>query len=183
MLAIFMTLANDEEKALAERLYMTYKNRMYGIAYSILHSREDAEDAVMEAVCKIVGNISRFSGASQSKTESLIVIITRNTAINLYRYNRRRAMTPLDKQHENIPCTDPTPAEMFGQAEDYEALLAAIRSLEPTYRDVLLMKYLYGFDNAAISSMTGVSETTVRVRLMRARAKLAETLGGEADGK
>ena len=50
VLPIFMTIENDEERSLAENLYLTYKNRMYGIAYAILHNREEAEDAVMDAV-------------------------------------------------------------------------------------------------------------------------------------
>ncbi len=184
MLAIFMTIENDGERRLAEELYLSYRGRMYGIAYSVLHNREDAEDAVMDAVYNIVNNISRFASLPRNKTESLIVIIVRNAAINRYNRNRRRGVLPLDEEHENIPDSDPTPAEMFGEAEDYEALLARIRSLEPIYRDVLLLKYLDGCDNAAIAALTGVTETTVRVRLMRARAQLARLLdGGADDGK
>lgn len=184
MLAIFMTIENDGERRLAEELYLSYRGRMYGIAYSVLHNREDAEDAVMDAVYNIVNNISRFVSLPRNKTESLIVIIVRNAAINRYNRNRRRGVLPLDEEHENIPDSDPTSAEMFGEAEDYEALLARIRSLEPIYRDVLLLKYLDGCDNAAIAALTGVTETTVRVRLMRARAQLARLLdGGADDGK
>ena len=60
MLAIFMTIENDGERRLAEELYLSYRGRMYGIAYSVLHNREDAEDTVMDAVYSIVNNISRF---------------------------------------------------------------------------------------------------------------------------
>lgn len=184
MLSIFMTIADDGERRLAEELYLAYRGKMYGIAYSILRNREDAEDAVMDSVYKIVNNIARFSGATRNETESLIVIITRNTAINRYNSNRRRSVLPLDADRADIPDSDPTPAEMFGDNEDYEALVAKIRSLEPIYRDVLVLKYLRGCDNATVASLTGVAETTVRVRLMRARAQLAAKLsGGETNGK
>ena len=140
VLPIFMTIENDEERSLAENLYLTYKSRMYGIAYAILHNREDAEDAVMDAVFSIVKNISLFSSIPRNKTESLIVVIIRNAAIN-------------------------------------------IRSLDPIYRDILLLKYLYEYDNGTIAAMTGIAEATVRVRLMRAKEKLSELLrGGESDG-
>ena len=83
----------------------------------------------------------------------------------------------------DIPDSDPTPEEMFGQEEDYEELLRAIRSLDPIYRDILLLKYLYEYDNGTIAAMTGIAEATVRVRLMRAKEKLSELLrGGESDG-
>ena len=174
VLPIFMTIENDEERALAENLYLTYKSRMYSIAYAILHNREDAEDAVMDAVFSIVKNISLFSSIPRNKTESLIVVIIRNAAINRYNYNKRRSTLPLEGAAIDIPDSDPTPEEMFGQKEDYEELLRAIRSLDPIYRD----------DNGTIAAMTGIAEATVRVRLMRAKEKLSELLrGGESDGE
>lgn len=183
VLPIFMTIENDEERALAENLYLTYKSRMYGIAYAILHNREDAEDAVMDAVFSIVKNISLFSSIPRNKTESLIVVISRNAAINRYNYNKRRSTSSLDETANYIPDNDPTPEEMFGQKEDYEKLLQVIRTLDPIYRDILLLKYLYEYDNCTIAAMTGVAEATVRVRLMRAKEKLSELLrGGESDG-
>lgn len=177
-LPIFMTIENDEERSLAENLYLTYKSRMYGIAYAILHDREDAEDAVMDAVFSIVKNISLFSQASRNKTGSLIVVIIRNAAINRYNYNKRRSTSSLDEAENDIPYSDPTPEEMFGRKEDYEELLRVIRTLDPIYRDILLLKYLYEYDNRAIAAMTGVAEATVRVRLMRAKEKLSVLLGG-----
>lgn len=179
MFPIFMTMENGEERALAEDLYLTYRSRMYGIAYAILHHREDAEDAVMDAVFSIVKNISLFSSVPRNKTESLIVVIVRNAAINRYNYNRRRRTSSLDAEAaKELPDRDPTPEELFGQQADYEALLRVIRSLDPIYRDVLLLKYLYGYDNGTVAAVTGVAEATVRVRLMRAKEKLSALLGG-----
>ena len=183
VLPIFMTIENDEERSLAETLYLTYKNRMYGIAYAILRNREEAEDAVMDAVISIAKNISRFSSIPRNKTESLIVVIIRNAAINRYRYHKRRSTLPLEEAAIGIPDSDPTPEEMFGQKANYEELLRAIRILDPIYRDILLLKYLYEYDNGTIAALTGVAEATVRVRLMRAKEKLSELLrGGESDG-
>jgi len=178
MLPIFMTIENADQRLLAERLYLAYKNRMYNLAFSVLHNREDAEDAVMDSVYKIVKNISLFSDADRNKTESLIVIIVRNTAINRYRYNKRRHHPSLDEFCESLPDDSPTLPELTIQEEEYDALLAKIRTLEPNYRDVLLMKYLYEYENDTIAALTGVTEGTVRVRLMRARNALKKILDG-----
>lgn len=178
MLPIFLTIENQEERFLAEELYNTYKSRMYNIAFSILHNREDAEDAVMDAVCKIVKNISMFKGIERNKTESLIVIIIRNTAINRYHYNRHRIHSDIDEMADFIPDGSLKPDEIIIEEECYGNLLNKIRSLEPIYRDVILLKYLYNYDNGKISSLTGVAEATVRVRLMRARKMLTDILSG-----
>ena len=73
--------------------------------------------------------------------------------------------------------------EYFLSAEAYGELLAKIRALEPIYRDVILMKYLYGYANLEISAMLGISESTVRVRLMRGKKLLKNKIsGGAGDG-
>ena len=51
MLPIFLAIENDSERELAEQLFLTYKSKMYNIAYSILHNNEDAEDSVMDGCC------------------------------------------------------------------------------------------------------------------------------------
>ena len=48
MLPIFLTIESEEERNLAENLYLTYKSKMYRIAYAVLHNKEDAEDIVMD---------------------------------------------------------------------------------------------------------------------------------------
>lgn len=180
MLPIFLTIQNDNERLLAERLYLTYKNKMYNIAFSILHNKEDAEDAVMDSVYKIVKNISIFTDIDRNKTESLIVIIIRNTAINRYHYNQHRLHTSIDELDDFIPDESPSPIDIIVEQETYNELLTKIRSLEAIYRDVLLLKYLYDYDNRTIASLTGAAEATVRVRLMRAKKLLEDLLKGGA---
>ena len=182
MLPIFLAIENDSERELAEQLFLTYKSKMYNIAYSILHNNEDAEDSIMDAIYKIANNISMFVGIDRNKTESLIVIIIRNTAINRYHYNQHRVHTPIEELDNVLYDETPSPMDLVIEAEQYEELLNKIRSLEPIYRDVILLKYLYDYDNGTIASLTGVAEATVRVRLMRARQLLDELLkGGKAD--
>ena len=47
MLPIFLTIENDEERSLAEDLYLAYKSKMYRIAYAVLHNKEDAISHLM----------------------------------------------------------------------------------------------------------------------------------------
>lgn len=182
MLPIFLAIENDSERELAEQLFLTYKSKMYNIAYSILHNNEDAEDSVMDAIYKIANNISMFCGIDRNKTESLIVIIIRNTAINRYHYNQHRVHTSIDELDNVLYDETPSPMDLVIEADQYNELLNKIRSLDTIYRDVILLKYLYDYDNGAIASLTGVAEATVRVRLMRARQLLNNLLkGGKAD--
>ena len=50
MLYIYLSSLNtDEEKNYFEEIYLNYRQKMYGIAYSILHNAQDSEDAVHQA--------------------------------------------------------------------------------------------------------------------------------------
>lgn len=180
MLAIFGVLEDKAERRLAEAIYRKHKRAMYGVAYSILKNSADAEDAVMDAVCKIINNISKFDSEASEKTRSLVMIIVRNTALNKYNYDKKHVAVSIDEDEESALYTDETPEEFFCNAESYEELLTEIRALEPIYRDVILLKYLYEYGNFEISAMLGISEATVRVRLMRAKRLLKNKLSGGA---
>ena len=76
-------------------------------------NKEDAEDVVMDSVCKIVKHISKFLGADRNKTESLIVLIVRNTAINRYHYNQHRQHIPMEEYSNMIPDDSGSPSEIL----------------------------------------------------------------------
>ena len=183
MIAIFNLLEDKAERNLAEAIYKKHKKAMYGVAYSILKNSADAEDAVMDAVYKIINNISKFDSEASEKTRSLVMIIVRNVALNKYNYNKSHGAVSFDEEAESELYREESPEEYFLSAEAYGELLAKIRALEPIYRDVILMKYLYGYANLEISAMLGVSEATVRVRLMRGKKLLKNKIsGGAGDG-
>ena len=178
MLAIFNLLEDKAERNLAEAIYKKHKKAMYGVAYSILKNSADAEDSVMDAVYKIINNISKFDSEASEKTRSLVMIIVRNVALNKYNYNKSHIAVSFDEEAESELYREESPEEYFLSAEAYGELLAKIRALEPIYRDVILMKYLYGYENIEISAMLGISEATVRVRLMRGKKLLKNKISG-----
>lgn len=169
---MFTVIEDHKETRLAEELFLTYKEKMYRIAVSILKNPPDAEDAVMDAALSMVKNISLFSPLEREERESLIVIIVRNAAINRYRKNSRDTTVLLDESHENVPDNEPTPEELFIMGESFDTLLDIILSLDPIYRDIMVMKFLYEHDNETIAKILGIAESTVRVRLWRAKSLL-----------
>ena len=131
LLSIFLTIENEEERNLAEKLYLTYKSKMYGIAYSILHNKEDAEDTVMDSVYKIVNNISKFTDADRNRTESLIVIIVRNTATIPLPNDTTELSIPL---HNSSLFTDT--ATQIKRDGEYAYITTVIRGIDETqFRD------------------------------------------------
>lgn len=158
------------EERPAARVWLLAKDAMLREALRILRNEADAEDAVGDAMERIVKNEAKFSSLSRNETVSLAVIYVRNTAINLYNANRRRPL-PLEELPEDVDFSGSPEEETI--AKDAETrLLALLEAMPPAYRDPLLLKVKYDMDIGEIAAVLGIRNGTVRTRLSRARSWL-----------
>ena len=88
-------LDTPEEKVRFEQIYLKYRGLMYRVADSILHNRQDAEDAVHNAFLKIIKKFSRFQNTPAQDLAPQIVVIARNEGISLLR--KRKGDAPLEE--------------------------------------------------------------------------------------
>ncbi|MGN1346508.1 MAG: RNA polymerase sigma factor [Eubacteriales bacterium] len=147
---------------------------MYRAAYEVLRNRADAEDAVMDAMCRIVQNGDKFAGRPTSDMRALAVIYARNTAIDIYNRNSHRPY-PVEELPEEADFS--LSPELIVTGEDSaELLLRLIGQMPPSYRDVLLLRVRYEMENREIAETLGVTEGTVRTRLSRARSWMKKKL-------
>ena len=168
-----------EKKRPAELVWECAQGLMYRTAYGILNNRADAEDAVMDAMTKIVKYERKFSGLECNNMRAMAVIYTRNTAIDIY---NRNAKTPYPVD-EIRPETDDivSPEEEVVGTDAAARLLYTIEKMPPSYRDVLLLAGKYGMGISEIAEILHLENGTVRTRLSRARAILKETIKNEGD--
>jgi DNA-directed RNA polymerase specialized sigma24 family protein len=93
-LSMFIYLAmidSPEEKLKFEIIYERYKGLMFYTANSVLGDTRDSEDIVHDAFLKIIEIIDEIDDPKSPQTRYLIVTITENKAIDLYR--KRKAKT------------------------------------------------------------------------------------------
>ena len=130
MLGFYLSLIDsDDDKNKFEQLYLTYRQDMYKIAYSILKNNADAEDAVHQAFLSIANNFEKILEIPRQEIKAYIVIIIRNTAINLYNENKRNAEHTVEL-NENDVSVDVNFLEQY----EYELLINAIKELPQMYR-------------------------------------------------
>ena len=151
---------------LLEELYREHRQRLYTVAYAILHQPEEAEDAVHDTFVRLAENRHRLHIRSGEEGRALLTAIARNAAIDRLRH-RERANLPM-------PTFCPDVEDRPSAVAEADALLAAVRALPPLYRDVLLLAGVYGYAPREIATLLGISEATVRQRLSRARKQLKE---------
>lgn len=135
---MFLYLAmidSDADKSKFEILYSEYKNLMYYTANRILRNSRDAEDVVHQAFLKVIEILDAISSPRCHKTRALLVTITEHKAIDLYREKQRRNVLPLAEEYIGA-----APAAEIERLVERDTLAAAIASLPPRYRSVLLLR-------------------------------------------
>lgn len=97
MLGFYLSLIDepDDKEKFAE-IFRSYGNMMFSKAMSVLHNTALAEEAVQESFLKIAKNISKISDPNCSKTAAFIVIIVRNTALDMLKSEHINDTEPLD---------------------------------------------------------------------------------------
>lgn len=74
--------ANFQNNMLS-KLYDIYENKMYSIAYSILNNVEQSEDAVQDALLKLVPHLSTIENIESLKTKRLVTYTIKNVSIDI----------------------------------------------------------------------------------------------------
>ena len=164
MLAYMSLIDSPNDRVNFELVYQTYRNLMFFIAYKILNNPQDAEDAVHTAFIKIAENMSKIEVAVCPKTKVFVVTIVENTAIDLYRKKKRS---------ENIDFLENFPESTI-DLEHRTVLAQCMAKLPTRYREIILLKYSYGFSNKELAKLMGITESNAIKLQQRAKQKFRE---------
>ncbi len=175
MLPMYLAvISDDDDKRYFEELYLKYRQDMYRIAYSILHNKEDSEDAVHQAFLQISENFDRIRSIPCQEMKPYFVIIIRNASYNIYNKNKKRA----DFDTESETSGSLIELDYFEKC-DYEKLVKKISQLPQKYKDILFLRYVEEFSVKEIARMLDITENTVWKRTERAKIMLKELLEKE----
>ena len=164
MLIYIQMINGPEEKDKFERLYLKYRDLMFYIANKILQNQQDAEDAVHAAFLSIAENMEKVFTPDCPKTKGYIVTITENKAIDLYRKKKR---------HPKVLLLEET-AGLEVSYEGSHTIARCFSILPARDRDILMLKYRYGYTAREIAKMLNISEANANKRIQRAKDKLEQ---------
>ncbi len=153
-----------------------YGKRLYGLCLSLCANTFEADDLYQDTWLKVLKNFSQFD--SSKEFEPWLTQICVNTYRNALRRIKRSPFLNFQTNEEKDACLSAVPAT---EIEDYSELHAAIQKLPEKLRMCVILFYFEGMDIAATASALGIPEGTVKSRLSKARQKLKEVLGSEAD--
>jgi len=149
---------------LLESLYKDHQTAMYHKAYNVLRDHGLAEDAVHEAFLRISKHLVRFDAIQKEELRYVCLAVVKNTALNLLR-----------KRGDSLPLTDNISA-VFVDSSTKLDLTAAIKSLDESYQQIVMLRLWYGFDTYETARLLGLTQSQVFNRLSRAKKILREVL-------
>jgi len=141
-------------------------------AISLCRHRDQADDLVQETLLRGCSNISSFLPGS--KLSAWLITILRNLFYSEYR-KRRRNFETVDDHVETLT----EQGTQFAKIEHLE-LPAALATLRAEEREALVLIGASGFSYIEVASICGCAVGTVKSRVHRARARLAELLSIES---
>jgi len=156
--------------------------RFRRIAARWLDNRDDAEDAIQDAMLSAFTHITQFDGRAKMSTWLTTIVI--NAVRMQMRRRHRGRMLPLDHSpregqqaiSEQLVDPRPTPEKTLERFELYGLAIKLTRSLAPSQRAALHLRHQNDFSIRKTAKKLGVPENTVKAQLARGRAKLRERL-------
>lgn len=172
-------LSGSKEKY--ELLVLEHQKNVYNLALRMTGTPEDALDISQEVFIKAYNSLSSFRG--DSLFSSWLYRLTYNMCIDLSRKTKKKNTASLyitdDDGEEtllSIPDTTHLPETELELKELRQEIGKAVCALKTEYRNVFIMREYHGMSYEDIANDLGISEGTVKSRLSRARAKIANYL-------
>ena len=159
-----------EQKAQFE-LYKLYAKSMYNVAYRILNNSTEAEDVIQESFLKAFQKLGSFSGGVSFGAWLKKIVV--NASLDELRKKKL-----IFEDIDNVKHRDFEQADIDNRAQVYEVkkVRDTIMCLPDGYRVVLSLYLLEGYDHDEISEILGITASTSRSQLARAKKKLIQEL-------
>jgi RNA polymerase sigma-70 factor (ECF subfamily) len=143
---------------------------MFAIAYGILQNREEAEDAVQDALVKAWKSLWRVR--DPEKFPAWLCMIARYRARDVFR--RRKIVPTLDLEGHALSCPTISASDESNSLD--VQLHSALATLPELHRSALMLRYFEELDYTSIEKLLGLTNGALRGILGRALASMRKQL-------
>ncbi|WP_030676871.1 RNA polymerase sigma factor SigM [Streptomyces sp. NRRL B-1347] len=186
----------DGDKDAFGELVRRHRDRLWAVALRTLGDREEAADAVQDALVSAYRAAHTFRG--QSAVTTWLHRITVNACLDRARKAASRKTSPVDDAERLDQLLEPheSAAAPVERGDLHRELLRALNTLPPDQRAALVLVDMQGYPVAEAARVLDVPTGTVKSRCARGRARLLPLLthlrteppgesgpGGPGDGK
>lgn len=169
-----------EDTAIAG-LVEQYAGALYRVAFSVLRNAADAEDAVQEAFLRVLRHRDQLDEVRDHRV--WLIRIVWNIVLDRKRRAKTRPETDdVAELARVLPSNGLSAEQVAAAAQHHATVFACVEQLPVKEREVLMLSAFDELTSVEISSVLGITESSVRSRLFRARNLMAGMLN-HARGK
>ncbi|HTT71645.1 MAG TPA: sigma-70 family RNA polymerase sigma factor [Anaeromyxobacteraceae bacterium] len=174
-----LSAARSGDRAALEELLTRHQRSVFRFGMKMCGEEEDAKDVLQETLIAAARSIREFRGASSLST--WLYTIARSFCVKRHRTSKfaPSEVESLDAHAaaaRQVPDTRRGPEEAAAGEQLRLALKRAIASLEPAYREVLVLRDVEGLPAAEVGEILGLSVEAVKSRLHRARVSVRQEI-------
>jgi len=168
------------KEVLFDQMFTEMRSRFLALAYSILRSPEDAEDAVQEAFLSGYRCLPGFEGRSALTTWFTRIVMNASLLILRKRKTSRLQFTldnPTESEEswaQSIPDPSPNPESLYARRESHRVVDDLLHEVSPRLREAFLLRHDDEHSMAEAARAAGVTRTNFKARLFRARQHLSQ---------
>lgn len=167
-----------------ESLVREHSRLVYRIAYAVLRSHHDAEDATQETFLRVMRYSHKLASVENQKT--WLARIAWRVAVDRSQQRGRRREIAIDDPEQTVgeTASSELPAhEIMHGSQVGDLLERLIAALPQKLRQPLLLSTLEEMAPREVAATLGINEAAVRSRMFRARQILREKLAGQMTRK
>ncbi|OFS19882.1 MULTISPECIES: RNA polymerase sigma factor SigE [Corynebacterium] len=158
-------------------LVAEHADSVYRLAYRLSGNQHDAEDLTQETFMRVFRSLHNYQPGT---FEGWLHRITTNLFLDMVRHRAKIRMEALPEDYDRVPGNDMTPEQAYTVANLDPALQAALDSLSPEFRVVVVLCDVVGMSYDEIAETLGVKMGTVRSRIHRGRSQLRAAIESAA---
>jgi RNA polymerase sigma-70 factor (ECF subfamily) len=163
------------EEATLEALVSQYASALYRVAYSVLRYAADAEDAVQETFLRVLRHRDTLDEVRDQRV--WLIRIVWNIVLDRKRRAKTRPETDdVDELARVLPSAGLSAEQFAAAAQHHAHVLSCVDKLPTKERQVLMLSAFEELSSVEIAGVLGITESSVRSRLFRARNLMAEML-------
>jgi RNA polymerase sigma factor (sigma-70 family) len=182
VLLVKKVLDSADRKAYAE-LMKSYADQVYAVMFTMTGDILDAEDLTLEAFSKAFEKLDQYT--SDFAFSTWLFRIAKNNCIDFLRRKKKEENNAAGSEIQEadhtsmpaeIPCQLPGPEQLLINRQEKVLLRKIVQGLKPNYKAIIEMHYFKELSCDEIAKQLNLPESTVKVRLFRARELLYNIL-------
>lgn len=159
--------SQDGDPEAFRSLYEATIDRVYPFVLCRVSDKADAKDVTQDSYVELHASLSRFSYQSDAAFYAFLFTIVRRRLAKHYNSVKRHDADVFDESHHGAVATE---------TETQVAITQALSQLDEQSREIVVLHHWSRFTFSEIGTLINMTESAVRVRHHRARAKLASLL-------